>query len=193
MHAYLLATVSSLGFTLAHAPEQFVSLHCRPQEKTHVPFPLQSPTSKTQSRARHSHRSSGERARESCILFPTLLLLPSSRKASSAALAGRGQSQGDCSSMFLEVSYYGKELLKKEKKKSLKMWNNLGIFSYIKIMSINGLAHWLTPIILATWEADIRRIALQSQPGQTLKTLSKNNLKIKKNSWRYSSSSGVPA
>jgi hypothetical protein len=25
---------------------------------------------------------------------------------------------------------------------------------------------WLTPVILATWEAEIRRIEIQSQPGQ---------------------------
>jgi hypothetical protein len=34
-------------------------------------------------------------------------------------------------------------------------------------------AWWLTPVLLATQEAKIRRIAVQSQPGQiALKTLS---------------------
>jgi hypothetical protein len=40
---------------------------------------------------------------------------------------------------------------------------------------------WLTPIILATQEAEIRRITVQSQPGQiVLKTLSQKNLYKKK-------------
>jgi hypothetical protein len=35
---------------------------------------------------------------------------------------------------------------------------------------------WLTPIILATQEAEIRRIEVQSQPGQiVLETLSQKN------------------
>jgi hypothetical protein len=35
---------------------------------------------------------------------------------------------------------------------------------------------WLTPVILATHEAEIRRIMVGSQPGQTVhKTLSRKN------------------
>jgi hypothetical protein len=35
---------------------------------------------------------------------------------------------------------------------------------------------WLTPVILATQEAEIRRIAIPSQPGQiVLETLSRKN------------------
>jgi hypothetical protein len=29
-----------------------------------------------------------------------------------------------------------------------------------------GGHQWLTPLILATWEAEIKRIMIQSQPGQ---------------------------
>jgi hypothetical protein len=36
--------------------------------------------------------------------------------------------------------------------------------------------HWLTPVILATQEAEIRRIAVQSHPGQIVReTLSQKN------------------
>jgi hypothetical protein len=36
---------------------------------------------------------------------------------------------------------------------------------------------WLTPIILATWEAEIRKITARSHPGQiVLKTLSQKYL-----------------
>jgi hypothetical protein len=40
---------------------------------------------------------------------------------------------------------------------------------------------WLTPVILATQEADIRRIAVRSQPGQIVcKTLSQRKAHHKK-------------
>jgi hypothetical protein len=40
-----------------------------------------------------------------------------------------------------------------------------------------GEERWLTPVIPATQEAEIRRIVVRSQPGQiVLKTLSQKNL-----------------
>jgi hypothetical protein len=40
----------------------------------------------------------------------------------------------------------------------------------------------LTPIILATWEAEIKKITIHSQPGQIVhETLSQKNLTHKKN------------
>jgi hypothetical protein len=44
-----------------------------------------------------------------------------------------------------------------------------------KKMSVAG-HWWLTPVILATQEAEIRRIAVHSQPGQIIcETLSRKN------------------
>jgi hypothetical protein len=42
----------------------------------------------------------------------------------------------------------------------------------LKIKIVAG-CQWLMPVILATWEAEIRKIEVQSQPGQIVhKTLS---------------------
>jgi hypothetical protein len=54
---------------------------------------------------------------------------------------------------------------------------------------------WLTPVVLATQEAEIKRIAVQSQPGQiVLETLSRKKPITKKGlaGWRHSSSGRVP-
>jgi hypothetical protein len=52
---------------------------------------------------------------------------------------------------------------------------------------------WLTPVILATWEAEIRRIAVRSQCRQiVLKTLSPK-YPTQKKSWWSGSSGRVPA
>jgi hypothetical protein len=46
---------------------------------------------------------------------------------------------------------------------------------------------WLTPVILATQETEIRRIMVRSQPGQiVLKTLSRKNSSQKKGWWSAS-------
>jgi hypothetical protein len=68
------------------------------------------------------------------------------------------------------------------------LWS-LSIFPVVPLLSTNDAEienKWtcwalvaLTPIILATQEAEIRRIAVQSQPGQILKTLSWKNLSQK--------------
>jgi hypothetical protein len=38
--------------------------------------------------------------------------------------------------------------------------------SHFSIKNTSAGCQWLTPVILAIWEAEIRRIAVQSQPGQ---------------------------
>jgi hypothetical protein len=49
-----------------------------------------------------------------------------------------------------------------------------------KLLRIQAGHWWLTPIILTTQEAEIRRILVQSQPGQIVhETLSRKNLSQK--------------
>jgi hypothetical protein len=38
----------------------------------------------------------------------------------------------------------------------------------LKILGVSAGHLWLTPVILAIWEAEIRRITVRSQPGQTV-------------------------
>jgi hypothetical protein len=51
--------------------------------------------------------------------------------------------------------------------------------------SLSAARHWwLTPIILTTQEEEIRRILIQSQPGQIVcETLSQKNPSHKKKGW----------
>jgi hypothetical protein len=43
-----------------------------------------------------------------------------------------------------------------------------GDFPFKKKKDMPGQTEWLTPEILATWEAEIRRIAVRGQPRQTV-------------------------
>jgi hypothetical protein len=48
-------------------------------------------------------------------------------------------------------------------------------------MQDHARSRWLTPVILATQEAEIRRIAVRSQPGQIVsETLSRKDLSQKR-------------
>jgi hypothetical protein len=54
-------------------------------------------------------------------------------------------------------------------------------------MQIPAGPQWFTPVILATQEAEIRRIIFQSQPGQVVhKTLSQKK-PISRKDWWYDS------
>jgi hypothetical protein len=54
------------------------------------------------------------------------------------------------------------------------LWSNWSTYLYIKLLRLDE-CHWLTPIILPAQEAEIRRIAVQSQPRQgVLESLSHN-------------------
>jgi hypothetical protein len=44
----------------------------------------------------------------------------------------------------------------------------------------NGSVLWLTPVIPATWEADVGRIVVQGQPREKHKTLSEKQNKNKR-------------
>jgi hypothetical protein len=60
----------------------------------------------------------------------------------------------------------------------------------VKIRNFKFVARcwWLTPVILGTWEAEIRRIMVPGQPGQIVhETLSPKNNQIKMD-WRCGSS-----
>jgi hypothetical protein len=70
-------------------------------------------------------------------------------------------------------------------------WNIFDVFQFIKIIilvdakkwSITG-RWWLTPVILATQEAEIRKIVVQSQPGKIVfETLSRKHSSQKKGWW----------
>jgi hypothetical protein len=59
------------------------------------------------------------------------------------------------------------------------MSNKKSYFLFLKILL--STSQWLTPVLLATQEAEIRRISVQSQPGQIVhETLSRKNTLQKK-------------
>jgi hypothetical protein len=51
---------------------------------------------------------------------------------------------------------------------------------------------WLTTVVLATWEAEIRRIQFQASQGKAFPTLHLQNNQTKME-WRYGSSGRKPA
>jgi hypothetical protein len=56
-------------------------------------------------------------------------------------------------------------------------------YTYFSFKTVRKIAGhwWLTPVILATQEAEIRRISVRSQPGQiAIETLSQNKSVTKK-------------
>jgi hypothetical protein len=63
-------------------------------------------------------------------------------------------------------------------------WKEDFLFIFLKISIQAGVCQWLTPVILATQEAEIRRIIVWSQPGKIVcKTLSQKKPITKKGWW----------
>jgi hypothetical protein len=47
---------------------------------------------------------------------------------------------------------------------------------------------WLTPVTLATWDTEIRRMDVQDQPGQIVPKIPPSKIKQSKMDWRCGSS-----